>query len=238
MKKYVLSLALLGSILTVAAPNTVSRVIPDPKHTKFAFDLHGVVLQLDLTNVKRHVLKKEVVPLLVNVCNLSLMSRVLRLLARGATAEEYVLLFEEYNRPEVSELIKNIANEQQPNNEVVTLIKELKSLGYEVDMASDIGTHHLAELEKKNELKEVFPLFDNKFFVDYKKKPVIQKPQKQYFKNYLNTYNKKNKTVIFIDNQKQNTDAAHNTGMVGICFSNAAQLREELEKLGVLKKTA
>ncbi len=219
----------------VATTNTISRVIPDPKHTKFAFDLQDVVLQRDIENMKQLAFKKEHLPLLVHVCNLPLMSRVLRLAARKATAEEYVLLFDEFDRPELSQLVQIIANEQKPNMDVVAIIKELKELGYQIDMASNIGAQHLIELEKKDELKSIFALFNNKFFVDYKQK-TIQKPHEQYFKNYLKKYNKKHKTIIFIDDQKNNVTNAQKTGMIGLRFSTAEQLRKDLQELGVLKK--
>ena len=62
----------------------------------------------------------------------------------------------------------------------------------------------------------------------------MKKPDARIYQLTLDRYHVKAKNAVFIDDKKENTDAAINEGIHGIHFRSAMGLKKELEHLGVL----
>jgi putative hydrolase of the HAD superfamily len=62
----------------------------------------------------------------------------------------------------------------------------------------------------------------------------LRKPQPVIYRRALDILGKPAQRVLFIDDRKENAAAAKAAGMKTICFEGAAQLRRDLETLGVL----
>ncbi len=60
------------------------------------------------------------------------------------------------------------------------------------------------------------------------------KPSKKAYQALLDKLKLKPAEVIFIDDKKRNIDGAKKLGIKGIVFKNLAQLKRDLEKLGVV----
>jgi putative hydrolase of the HAD superfamily len=62
----------------------------------------------------------------------------------------------------------------------------------------------------------------------------LRKPEPAIYKRALDILGLPGERVIFIDDRKENADAAASVGMHAIQFQNEAQLRFELQQLGIL----
>ena len=143
--------------------------------------------------------------------------------------DEYFRILTEDEGLSIAELTKKMAQAaQKPNTEVVRILHELKALGYQLDIASNIGYYTYMYIS--TELPDVFNLFTN-----IKISQTTKKPNPQYYIEYLTTYNKNNKWIIFIDDRQKNVDTAEQTSnvIIGIVFQDAKQLRKDLIKLGI-----
>jgi len=77
-------------------------------------------------------------------------------------------------------------------------------------------------------LDKIFGLFVSSCFVG------LRKPEAGIYKLALEITQKTPQECCFVDDRPLNVDAAANAGMHAIRMENAAQLRRELEKLGVV----
>ncbi|HEX2978619.1 MAG TPA: hypothetical protein VHO47_05850 [Candidatus Babeliales bacterium] len=144
---------------------------------------------------------------------------------------------------EHKEKIYSVATLHYISPEMIDIITRLKELGYVQVLASNIGHESLMRMEKK--YPQVFSLFDGLFYdgafkkngerYTYKVKPSIE--YFQALKEFLVERNWEQSHIIFIDDRRDNIDAAQNAavGIDGIQFINASQLREELKKRGMLE---
>jgi putative hydrolase of the HAD superfamily len=116
----------------------------------------------------------------------------------------------------------------QPDNEVLALGRELaKSCRY---VLSTINNES-AELNRYRietfGLREIFSLFVSSCYVG------LRKPEEGIYRLALQLTQKAPQECCFVDDRALNVEAAARLGMQTIRFENAAQLRQELEKLGV-----
>lgn len=212
-----------------------------PQNTQFAFDFHGVVVKPVANRISHAVLSKIFISSIeMNRYLPALMWAMAILVYRGGTGEQYIKLLQDYHQVGVANIALDIANNQAPISGTIAIIKQLKELGYEINMASDIGGLVLKDFEAK-ELKnptqeQILPLFAHKYYVNYLDtyKP-IQKPNPLYFTTYLQQYNQGNKPyIIFIDDKLKNVEGAKKSGLIAILFSSAAQLKGQLIQMGIL----
>lgn len=217
-----------------------------PENTKFAFDFHDVVAKAHPNRVINGLLNWNTVPEL----NWNLPYNTAQFLYRfpwiaygtaqlvynKGTGEQYYDLFKRNGLDRIALTVRAIANDLDVINGTVAIIKELKDKGYQVDMASDIGTSFLDYLEKQQKFANILNLFTDKKSVDYIHTPKqAHKPNKQFFIDYQNNYNAAHMNIIFIDDKQKNVSASEQTGMIGIQFQNPEQLRNELVKRGILQ---
>jgi len=62
----------------------------------------------------------------------------------------------------------------------------------------------------------------------------VSKPDEEIFRLFLQRIGRSAEDCVFIDDAQVNIDAANRLGFTGILFRNAAELRADLEKIGVL----
>lgn len=62
----------------------------------------------------------------------------------------------------------------------------------------------------------------------------VSKPDEEIFRLFLQRIGRSAEDCVFIDDAQVNIDAANRMGFTGILFQSAAQLRVDLEKIGVL----
>jgi beta-phosphoglucomutase-like phosphatase (HAD superfamily) len=236
---YKLSVAL---IIATCMQSTLSMdTTYTPQNTQFAFDFHDVVVKPAANRISQGLFNRNFLySIHLNRYLPALVWSIALLSYHGGTGEQYIKLLQDYQQPTVAQLALDIANNQLPIPGTVAIIKQLKALGYEVNMASDIGALALKDFGKKElgkpEQDQILPLFIHKHHVNYIEafKP-IKKPNPAYFAAYQQQYNPSHKPhVIFIDDKLKNVTGAREAGMISILFTSAAQLEEQLIKMGIL----
>ncbi len=78
------------------------------------------------------------------------------------------------------------------------------------------------------------PHFDKFFKVNIISGEIgLEKPDKEFYLKALEILNAKPEECIFTDDKKENCDAAETVGIKSIVFTNAAQLKQDLQKYNV-----
>ncbi|MCI6998266.1 MAG: HAD family phosphatase [Eubacterium sp.] len=107
----------------------------------------------------------------------------------------------------------------------VEWVKGLKEKGYHLYILSNYAEY---TYEKTSHKMEFLPYMDGVVF-SYRCKLI--KPEKEIYEYICETYGLKPEESVFLDDRKDNVEAARNMGMHGIVFENYAQGSETLEQL-------
>ena len=107
----------------------------------------------------------------------------------------------------------------------VEWVKGLKEKGYHLYILSNYAKY---TYEKTSHKMEFLPYMDGVVF-SYRCKLI--KPEKEIYEYICKTYELKPEESVFLDDRKDNVEAARNMGMHGIVFENYAQGSETLEQL-------
>jgi len=201
-----------------------------PENTIIAFDIHGVITRKYVWPMLKTAYRYPNKWNILKSCSWSMLRKTFRCLWNKEW-NRMRKLFEDENSY-LFEFMHDIANTQTPIKVTGTIIKQLKELGYELHILSNISK--LAYTSFKEKFPEIFNLFDIEQISFWDGDQIIEKPQLEYFKRYIEKYNPKNKKIIFIDDQKININAAEKVGIIGIRFKNAGQLKKALHKLKVI----
>jgi FMN phosphatase YigB (HAD superfamily) len=153
------------------------------------------------------------------------------LLFHDPTDEEYFALFQQYC-PKQLPLIIDLFNAFKPLDHMVNLLKRLKAKGYELHIVSNIGPRRFHSLQKR--YPDIIAIFDKANINNGDVQHLIKKPSVEYFKRYLENCNLENKHIIFIDDKKQNVEAAARFGMQAIHFTSPEKLLCVLTQLNIL----
>ncbi len=200
--------------------------------TIVAFDLHSVILKPDWKEIGRILWKwPHKFYLLSCAFRMKFIWKCLTLLFQEPTDEEYFALFQEYC-PTLLPLIIDLFNSFKPMNDMVCILKELKTKGYELHIVSNVGPRRFKALKKH--LPQVINLFDRVKINNGDVHHLIKKPSPEFFRDYIRDNNPENKQIIFIDDNKHNIKAASGFGIIGIRFTSANQLCKSLKQLGIL----
>lgn len=208
-----------------------------PENTIIAFDFHDVLVNYDYKKIiKTFWSSNKKFKLFIILLNPIIWLDIIKLKHQKAVSEQYIVwLGKKYKNlePYVSLGIE-IANTQKTNPDMLNLLKNLKLLGYELQLFSNIGGIIIQDAIPK--FPEIFNCF-SKIIVPSQENKYIRKPFDNAFINYLqeNKYNKINKKFIFIDDKSKNTKKATKYGILGIRFKNHDQLAQEFKNLGILK---
>ena len=107
----------------------------------------------------------------------------------------------------------------------VEWVKGLKEKGYHLYILSNYAEY---TYEKTSHKMEFLPYMDGVVF-SYRCKLI--KPEKEIYEYICKTYELKPEESVFLDDRKDNVEAARNMGMHDIVFENYAQDSETLEQL-------
>jgi len=209
---------------------------PTPENTIITFDLHDVLVQYDYGQIVNHFWQeKQKLRLFLAFLHPVLLYDTIKLFLNDAVAEQYIISLPQKHKilqPYIPLGIK-IANSQTIVPQMFELVKELKKLGYTLDIFSNIGAEIFKDLEKKY---PVFFSYFNSVTLPSQANGYIRKPSHNSFKNYLANHHILDKQIIFIDDKMRNIKPAYKHKIVGILYKNPDQLKEQLLLLGILKR--
>lgn len=235
MKNYIIALmALISSILPITADQIA------PKKVIFLWDLHHVVLKPDKPFRTAMSYRHKTKALFGHKTG----GKVLKLLIKGVfkepSSDKFVYLAEKYNNPHLKKMVLLASNAQKPMDDTVTIIQELAQKGYTHHVGSNIGNSSFIAITDAKQFPQFSPIFKHfdlaqSHVVAHTDGHVIKKPDLEFFRQYLakNKIDLTTTTVIFIDDKKENIQAAQKLGLTGVQFKDATQLRSDLFALGI-----
>ena len=116
------------------------------------------------------------------------------------------------------------------NQEVLSLLKELRASGVRVVGVTNTNPAHLAHWFPWYERD--FPVFDELYISSQLQ---CRKPERRFFELVARSEGiVKGDHVIFVDDSEQNVDGAHRSGIEGFLFHDSDQMRVELRERKLL----
>lgn len=149
---------------------------------------------------------------------------VLMQLKNKEMAEKLTLLHKIDNKP----IKQNKVDRHHPINDTWDIAKQLKAIGYPLYIFSNIGEKTFIALMAK--FPNWFEIFDGYHTVRNNDRSLIKPRSTAYasFKKMVYEKHPADTRIIFIDDRKENIDAAQEAGFVAILFESAEQLQREL----------
>jgi HAD superfamily hydrolase (TIGR01509 family) len=202
-----------------------------PSTTILAFDLHEVLVTNHYTKMFwlwwNYVKKWS---LLYHLVHPRIIILFLRLRVKRAVAENILFtLIEKYPLlAEYQSLSIQILNAQKPIPHMEDVLIQLKKIGFELHLFSNIGEqlfNHLAPY-----YPSLFKLFDV-IQVAESSNNYLGKPNPKAFEQYLMRYNKAAKQIIFVDDKCCNIHMAQRFGIIGIRFHSYKRLIKKFNQL-------
>ena len=192
------------------------------------FDIGNVLLDF---NPKIYVKSKVIEEKVEEIYKSIFQSDEWPMLDRGTISEEEAKI-NIINRNIENEELINLVFENwydilMPIESSVEVLKKLKQNGYKIYYLSNF---HLAAFEHVIKKHGFFRLFDGGV-VSYKEN--LLKPEKEIYEMIIDRYNLEPCQTIFIDDMKENVDAAIKSGLKGIILRNPKNLKEELEVFNI-----
>lgn len=133
---------------------------------------------------------------------------------------------------EPAEFVRSITQQKEIILETLELYQKLHAQGFQFYTATNIGSIFFGDIQKKfsNVFNDTF--IKHGMTVDYSVKNPIEKPDPRYFEMLKAKINPDGKYyILFIDDKKENVEAARKAGLLAIQFDNAKQLAEDLKNL-------
>ena len=115
----------------------------------------------------------------------------------------------------------------KPFDYALSIVEELKARGLKVYILSNYPENLFTMHEESGRFPYIDKL-DGRVVSAFVK---LVKPDREIYEYLLDTYGLKAEECVFIDDRKENVEAAEALGFKGIWFLNYGQMREELEKL-------
>lgn len=113
------------------------------------------------------------------------------------------------------------------NDEMVSIVKILRQNHYSSVLLSNANTAFIYTVLNKH---GIAPLFDE---IIISSEIGFAKPSKEIFDYTLQKLKADHNEVIFIDDRRENIQAAERLGIKSLVFTNAEKLKHELECLGI-----
>lgn len=225
--KKLLIIPLLGlSLFTYTSHTQTEQPKYTPENTSFFFDIDDVILDKSYWTIFGIVLKNSWT-ITKALCNWQRLKSALN------QKEQIADAWKEWGRqnyPPVEKLITEVQQSKWPNNAVVVIVEKLLDKGFTLREATNMGPDEFAEHKKKYSFLQKFKPGKT---VNYKMRPIIQKPNPQYFVE-LAQLTPDTKYKIFIDDKLKNVKAARQAGFIGIHFTTAEQLEADLLHMGII----
>lgn len=186
------------------------------------FDLGNVLLSFDPIAYLRQDFKDEKV--LKSVCREIFGSKEWLQLDRGTIDDETFAQIISDRIPEHKELIKRkLENWQEilePIAPAVDLIPQLKEQGYKLYILSNFHKQAFKDVYEKYDF---FKYFDGQVISsDWK----LLKPEKEIYLKLMELYHIEPTRAVFIDDSKDNTDAAEKLGFHTVHFEETKQIED------------
>ncbi len=214
--------------------DNIKRAQPfEPNQTIILFDLHGVIFKHNYKKMVQTLWKSSLKwPLFYNLFNPYLLRDIIKLLRHRPIPESFfVHLANNYKQFRAAfPLFVQIANCQIVNRPMISLIKKLKSNGYEIAILSNIGELIFIDLESQHH--DIFHLFDH-IMVCTPETHYISKPNPEIYRRFIKEANPQNKHIVMIDDKKKNLYGASFFGIIGLQFRNYNRLLKQLNRLGI-----
>ena len=137
-----------------------------------------------------------------------------------AKAEEKGRVFE------VQAVLDNWMRMLKPMHRTIELMRRLKKMGYKLYYLSNISQDTLEYLQQK----EFFSLFDGGIGSCQLQ---ISKPDPILYQTFMRYYGLSYDETIFIDDKKENAQAAYQLGITGIHYRGNASLMKALSSCGI-----
>lgn len=247
----------LPSDIALTEAIEIIAIKKNQREIELAFDIHKVILEEHIQDQIGTLLNKS-----NKLQLLSLMAKPLLMVDFGkigwqallhavpwttayykeVTSEQVFSLLKYHSQEHIIDLVIQIINTQKVNADVERIILELKQNGYILRVASNISIRVYKKLKQQLDKNgtNVFKHFDidkdgnEGKTIDFSVSS-IQKPELEYFQQYIDSYNADGKNlVIFIDDKLENIKSAIQLGFIGIHFLNADQLKADLTHLKLL----
>lgn len=206
----------------------------NPHTTIIVFDLHEVIFQKLIKSMVFNTIHLLPNGLYWYMFNPFFMKRLVELYIQTGIIECAVKeLIKEY--PDFEEFKEHffvISNLIEPIWPMVDVAKKLKKQGYKLFILSNIGGDTFNKLGDK--FPDILNIFDGAYYPS-EQNCYSHKPQTKFyeeFKNYLNSLCINNKQIIFIDDLKQNLEAAIKMDIAGIHCTSVEQVDKMLGYLG------
>lgn len=129
---------------------------------------------------------------------------------------------------QIKEMLDSTPASLTPKEETIDLILKLKEKGHELYILSNM--HH-DSMDYLDETHDFFELFEGKVASC---RVNLIKPEAAIYQHLLSEYKLEPKETVFIDDMKENVEAAAREGIHPIQFKSAVQCEEELKALGCL----
>ena len=142
--------------------------------------------------------------------------------------DEILPLFDEEDRPHAAWYLDNWLKFYTPIAGMPELVKELHENGWPLYILSDFP---LCIDELMAQFPALFSLFDGKAVSCQCQ---VTKGDQGLFGYFLEKYGLQAEKCVFIDDVPRLVDNARSLGFEGVCFTDAATLREKLKQLSVL----
>lgn len=201
-----------------------------PETTLIVFDLNGVIVKPDIQAMlsalyhaknKQHILT-HLIPTAIHLARTSWHT--------DNSFEDVIHECKKYN-PIIADLLRTLSTCQKPIAGTVDIIKILHAQGYELAIASNMGSETVHALQEK--YTYIFNYFSFIVTCDTidNSESCIKKPNTKFFELFEKNYNPHKKNIIFIDDNRMNVQVAQNAGMHALVFKNAKALRKQLQQL-------
>lgn len=202
------------------------------------WDLHQVVFERSLAHwAYLFITQAQFVSIIrnLNMPTISLMTkfvlRKMKLYNQEITSQELIMQAQNAGNNALVDLIMRISCDYYPNPEVVAIIKELNKQHFVQHVGSNIAGTIFGPFAAQH--PELFSLFSHYHVVDGTRLPIAKKPDALFFQRYLADTHQKPENIIFIDDRAANVATAQKENIRGIQFKNSAQLRKDLQTLGI-----
>ncbi len=206
----------------------------NPNNTVIAFDFHGVVARVSLRGITWAFFQIPAREIIAAVPSLPFIAGDLVKYWLNNEISEQILDHLAINYPIVKRLENDVirmTNQQKPKIYMVHLLKQLKSLGYTLILASNIGEKTLRDLFQNAtpSMQQTLDLFD-KLVTPTHDNGYNFKPHAPYFKELISLYPEKK--IVFFDDKEINRLSAQHHGIYAFDTSN---IIATLQGLHILK---
>jgi len=121
------------------------------------------------------------------------------------------------------DILKKEIRNQRINNSVIGIVKDIKKKGKKVAILSNTGKEWFNDQKKKFGLDRLFDLIVVSF------EEGTAKPEKMFYEIAAKRLGIEPKECVFVDDNESNVRAAEKTGMKGIVYKSARDLKKRLK---------